>query len=450
MKKINFKDEFYSTLKKLVIPIAIQSFMLALVSATDAVMLGALDQRSMASVSLAGQVQFILNLFITGISAGMGVMVAQYWGKKDGKTIEKVIPIALRFNLSGGLVFTLAAIFIPSKLMEILTNDVGIIETGSEYLTAVALSYCICAVSQVYLIILKNTGFTHISSRISSLAVVVNIILNGVLIFGLGPIPALGVKGAAYATVLARVFELICAIFESSKEGRVHIHWSRFFTSAGKELNHDFLRYSSPVLWAALVWGVAFSSYTVVLGHLGEDAVAANSLTAISRNLLACVAHGMSGGTGIMIGNLLGAGKIEKAKEWGNRLVKLSAIVGVILGGLLLAASPVVVAFANVTPQAADYLKYMLIISAFNLMAMSVNTVVLDGVACAGGDAAFDMKGNIFAMWLFGVPLSFLAAFVFKWPVMIVYLCANLDEICKLPFMIIHHRKYVWLRNITR
>lgn len=450
MKKINFKDEFYSTLKKLVIPIALQNFMLALVSATDAVMLGALDQNSMASVSLAGQVQFILNLFITGISAGMGVMVAQYWGKKDGNTIEKVIPIALRFNLLGGLLFTLAARFFPSKLMGILTNDAGIIKTGSEYLEAVALSYCFCAVSQVYLIILKNTGFTHISSRISSLAVVANIVLNGVLIFGPGPVPAMGVKGAAYATALARMFELVCAIMESGKKGRVHIRWRLFFTSAGKALNRDFMRYSSPVLWAALVWGVAFSSYTVVLGHLGEDAVAANSLTSISRNLLACVAHGMSGGTGIMIGNLLGAGEIAKAKEWGDRLVKLSAVVGVILGTVLILVSPLITAYANVNPQTAYYLKYMLVISAFNLMAMCVNTVVLDGVACAGGDAAFDMKGNIFAMWLFGVPLSFLAAFVFKWPVMIVYLCANLDEICKLPFMIRHHRKYVWLKNITR
>lgn len=450
MRKINFKDEFYTTLKKLVIPIAIQNFMLALVSATDAVMLGALDQNSMASASLAGQVQFILNLFITGISAGMGVMIAQYWGKKDGNTIEKVIPIALRFNLLGGLIFTLAALLVPAKLMGILTNDAGIISTGSEYLTAVALSYCVCAVSQVYLIILKNTGFTHISSRISSLAVIVNIILNGVLIFGLGPIPAMGVKGAAYATTLARLFELVCAIIESSKEGRVHVRWNKFFTSAGHELNSDFMSYSSPVLWAALVWGVPFSSYTVVLGHLGEDAVAANSLTAISRNLLACVAHGMSGGTGIMIGNLLGAGEISKAKEWGNRLVKLSAVIGVILGSILILVSPLIVSFANVTPEAQHYLKYMLVISALNMMAMTMNTVLLDGIACAGGDAAFDMKGNIFAMWLFGVPLSFLAAFVFKWPVMVVYLCANLDEICKLPFMILHHCKYVWLRNITR
>lgn len=450
MITINFHDEFYTTLKKLVVPITVQNFMLALVSATDAIMLGALDQNSMASVSMAGQVQFILNLFVIGISSGMGVMIAQYWGKKDGDTIEKIIPIALRLNLLGGLIFTIGALFIPTKLMAILTNDPGIIKTGSVYLVAVALSYCVCAVSQIYLTILKNTGFTHISSRISSLAVIMNIILNAIFIFGFGPVPAMGVKGAAYATTCARIFELAYAVFESMKEDRVSVHWSKFFSSPGKELNRDFMRYSSPMLWAILVWGGAFSCYTIILGHLGEDAVVANSLTSITKNMLSCVARGMSAGTAIMIGNLLGAGQLVRAKDWANRAIRLSVFVGAILGGALLLVTPVIVAFANITPTAAHYLKIMLIISVFNLMAITVNTVVLNGITCAGGDAAFDMKGNICAMWLFGVPLSFLAAFVFKCPVWIVYLCANLDEICKLPFMLMHHRKYVWLRNITR
>ena len=444
------KDEFYGQLRKLVLPIIIQNFMLALVSTTDALMLGALNQNSMSSVSLAGQVQFILNMFIAGISSGMGVMAAQYWGKGDKDTIEKVVPIALRLNVLIGTIFAIAAIFAPKMLMGILTNETAIIDLGSDYLMTVGISYVLCAVSQVYLILLKNTGHTNISSRISSLAVVVNIILNGIFIFGLLGLPAMGVKGAALATTFARAFELICAIYECGKPNRVHVRWSKFFTSAGKDLNHDFMQYSSPVLWAALVWGFAYSSYSVVLGHLGEDAVAANSICNISKNLLTCVAHGLSGGTGIMIGNLLGAGELEKAKSYGNRLVKLSALVGLVMGGFLILISPIIIRTANVTPQAAHYLKFMLLMCGANLMAQAINTVVLDGIACAGGDAAFDMKGNIFAMWLFGVPLSFLAAFVFKWPVMAVYVCCSLDEIVKLPFMLLHHRKYVWLKNITR
>ncbi len=444
------KKDFNLQLRNLVLPIIIQNFMLAMVSTTDAIMLGSLSQNAMSSVSLAGQVQFILNLFISGIAIGIGVMVAQYWGKGDKATIEKIVPIGLRINMLMGLIFTFAALAFPKFLMGILTNDAQIIETGAQYLTTVAPSYILCAISQIYLILLKSSGRTKISSSISSFAVIINIVMNAVLIFGLGPLPALGVKGAAIATSLARFYELVAGILESHKEDRIRVRWSKFFASAGADLNHDFIKYSTPALWASLVWGLAFSSYSVVLGHMGADAVAANSLTSITRNLMACVAHGFSGGTGVMIGNILGSGDLDKAKAYGNRLVKISAVVGVIICCSLIAISPAIVHFANITPEAKYYLQWMLIIAGFNLAAQSMNTVILDGVACAGGDAKFDMIGNIFAMWCFGVPLSFLAAFLFKWPPMAVYVCASLDEIVKLPFMIKHHFKYVWLKDITR
>ena len=207
--RMNFKDEFYQKLKLLVLPIAIQNFMLALVSATDAIMLGWIDQTSLSAVSLAGQVQFVLNLFITGIAAGAGIMAAQYWGKRDAASIEKVIPIALRANLLFSGLFTILAGLCPDLLMRIFTNDAALVASGSQYLRAVALSYVLCGVSQVYLILLKNTGHAAVSSRISSTAVVLNIILNAVLIYGLFGAPALGIRGAAYATVAARVLELI-------------------------------------------------------------------------------------------------------------------------------------------------------------------------------------------------------------------------------------------------
>lgn len=210
--RMNFKDEFYQKLKLLVLPIAIQNFMLALVSATDAIMLGWIDQTSLSAVSLAGQVQFVLSLFISGIAAGAGIMAAQYWGKRDAASIEKVIPIALRTNLLFSGLFTILAGFCPEILMRIFTNDVALVASGSQYLRAVALSYVLCGISQVYLILLKNTGHAAVSSRISSTAVVLNIILNAILIYGLCGAPALGIRGAAYATVAARVVELIWLI----------------------------------------------------------------------------------------------------------------------------------------------------------------------------------------------------------------------------------------------
>ena len=318
--RMNFKDEFYQKLKLLVLPIAIQNFMLALVSATDAIMLGWIDQTSLSAVSLAGQVQFVLSLFISGIAAGAGIMAAQYWGKQDAASIEKVIPIALRTNLLFSGLFTILAGFCPEMLMRIFTNDAALVASGSQYLRAVALSYVLCGISQVYLILLKNTGHAAVSSRISSTAVVLNIILNAILIYGLCGAPALGIRGAAYATVAARVVELIWAYLETKKPERVRILWNRLFSSAGKILSEDFWRYTLPVLAASLVWGIAYVLYSVIMGHMGSDAVAANSITSIAKSLLSCLIRGVSGGAGVLIGNLLGADELEKAREYGGRL----------------------------------------------------------------------------------------------------------------------------------
>ena len=160
--------------------------------------------------------------------------------------------------------------------------------------------------------------------------------------------------------------------------------------------------------------------------------------------------RGVSGGAGVLIGNLLGANELEKAREYGGRLSHLSIAIGIVTGGLLMLISPAIVHFAPLSDTAAEYLQYMLLFCGLNLMAQSVNTTVLDGIFCAGGDAKFDMQGNIGAMWCFSVPLGFLAAFWLKLPVMVVYCIVNLDEIVKLPAVYHHYKKYIWVRNITR
>ena len=443
--RMNFKDEFYQKLKLLVLPIAIQNFMLALVSATDAIMLGWIDQTSLSAVSLAGQVQFVLSLFISGIAAGAGIMAAQYWGKQDAASIEKVIPIALRTNLLFSGLFTILAGFCPEMLMRIFTNDAALVASGSQYLRAVALSYVLCGISQVYLILLKNTGHAAVSSRISSTAVVLNIILNAILIYGLCGAPALGIRGAAYATVAARVVELIWAYLETKKPERVRILWNRLL----------FRRENTFRRLLAL-----HASRACGLPRLG------NCLRSVLRY------HGT-------YGKRCRCGKLHhldcqeppllpdprcerwcrgsdrksarrEAREYGRRLSHLSIAIGIVTGGLLMLISPAIVHFAPLSDTAAEYLQYMLLFCGLNLMAQSVNTTVLDGIFCAGGDAKFDMQGNIGAMWCFSVPLGFLAAFWLKLPVMVVYCIVNLDEIVKLPAVYHHYKKYIWVRNITR
>ena len=225
---IDRHDPFWSQILKLVFPIMIQSFMLALVSATDAIMLGLIDQDSMSSVSLATQVQFVFNLFVSAMAIGVGIIAAQYWGKKDGATIERFIPIALRINVLCGCLFSAAAFLIPDKLMLIFTNEQELITRGAGYLRMVAPSYLLCGISQIYLAVLKNTGCAPVSSRISSSAVIVNIVFNSLLIFGLLGLPRMEIRGAALATVLARLWELLWALWENKKPGRIRVLWRSF------------------------------------------------------------------------------------------------------------------------------------------------------------------------------------------------------------------------------
>ena len=444
------KDNFYSELMKLVVPIAVQSFMLALVSVTDAVMLGRLDQQSMASVSQAGNVQFFLSLLVTGFSIGVGIMAAQYWGKGDGKSIEKIAPTGLKIILVLGGAVTLAALFAPRTLMAILTSDKTLIPLGAEYLRVVAPSYFLCGITQVYFALLKNTGHTTESSAISSIAVVVNIVFNGIFIFGWLGAPALGIRGAALATVIARAVELALAVGINKKKGNVQLRWRGLLEKADKLLFHDFLRYTMPVIGASLVWGIAFMSYSVVLGHMDGDAVAANSIVSVAKSLLSCLIRGVGGGAGIMIGNLLGANLLDKAKQYGARLTKLSALVGIGTGLLLVAMTPVIMNITQLTPKAAEYLKIMIAFTGLNVAAQSVNHVVLDGIFGAGGDAKFDMNTNIIFMWCICVPLSLMAAFRWHLSAPVVFCLCSMDEIIKLPVVFVHYRKYIWLRNITR
>lgn len=442
-------NELAQQMLHLVVPIAIQQFMLALVSATDALMLGCVDQTSLSAVSLAGQVQFVLNLFVAGIAAGCGIMIAQYWGKRDTASIEKVMPVALYTNLLSSGIFTVLALMIPGGLMHIFTNDPLLISNGASYLRAVALSYVFCGISQIYLILLKNTGHAALSSKISSSAVIINIILNAILIFGLLGAPRLGIVGAAYATVTARLVELVWAYFAVRHAHHVAIRWSGILHTS-KVLTKDFWYYTTPALGAALVWGIAFVLYSVILGHMGSDAVAANSIASIVKSMVQCIIRGVSAGAGILVGNLLGANELEKAKNYGGRITRISILIGVVTGTILIILSPFVSHVAPMSDTARGYLQFMMVVLGFNLMGQSVNTTVLDGIFCAGGDAKFDMIGNLGAMWCFSVPLGFITAFVFHAPVWLVYIIISLDEIVKLPAVYKHYKKYVWVRNITR
>ena len=440
---------FYGKLKKLATPIALQSLMLAAVAAADALMLGGVAQNEMTAVSLATQIQFVQNMFLMAATAAGAILGAQYWGKGDRETVRTLFNMMLRWCGTISLVFFTACELCPGVLMGLFSHDAPIIEIGSAYLRIAGWSYLITGVSQCYLTVMKVSDHVTPSAWISSSAVVSNIILNAVFIFGFLGIPAMNARGAALATTLARVIELILCLTVSSGHNYLRPAWNRFFVKT-KQLAADFRRQCFPLLGGGLLWGVGFTSYTAIMGHMGTDAAAANAVAAVVRDLICCVCNGVGSAAGIMVGNELGAGDLEKGKAYGIKLKNISFMIGFASTAVVLALTPLVTRMVILTEEAGQYLTGMMIIMAVYMIGRCVNTVTINGVLDGGGDTVFDMYSLAVCMWGLAIPLALLGAFVFHWPVLVVYACTCLDEVGKIPWVMCRFRKYKWVRDLTR
>ena len=445
----NHQQSFYRRLFSLVLPMAAQNLLNALVSASDALMLGFLDQSSLSAVSLAGQVQFVFSLFMDAAIIGTTILAAQYWGKGDAKAVEKIQANTLRLSCLTGACFCLAALAVPEFLMRLFTPDETLIALGASYLRIVSVSYLCSGFSQIVLCVMKNTGRTLRSTVYGSVPVVLNVALNAVLIFGWAGFPKLGIKGAAIATVAARITEVVLVLWENRRFREIKLSVPDLF-HGDRPLLRQFFRHTSPVLANELSWGVGITMYSVIMGHMGSDAVAANAIGQIVKNIAACFCNGVGVGAGIMIGNLLGAGKLEQAKVEGGRLVKVSAVSGFISGGILLLCNPLIMGMAgHLTDTAREYLQFMLYVCSYYMIGKSVNGTVIAGIFTAGGDTRFGFLCDTVNLWCLIIPLGFLAAFVFKWPVPVVYLLLSLDEFTKMPVEWHHYHKYKWVKNLT-
>lgn len=441
------KRIFYRKLWGLVFPIAIQNLMTALVSASDAFMLGFVSQTSLSAVSLATQIQFVHNLFMLALTIGATTLAAQYWGKGDTDSVEEILAIVLKISMAVSVVFFIAAMFFSGFLMRIFTNDIRLIQAGIPYLRIVSVSYLFMGFSQIYLCIMKNSGRTAKSTIYGSVAVVINIGFNVIFIFGLAGFPAMGIAGAALATTVSRALELLLTIYENMHRSLVCVRL-KYIRNSSKKLKKDFWHYTTPVLGNELVWGCGFTMFSVIMGHLGSDAVAANSVANILKNIIACVCNGI--GAGIIVGNELGKGEMERATEYGNRLFKLAVFAGAVSGLILLAVSPVLRIFTgSLSAQAHSYLKNMMYICTYYMIGKSVNATVIAGVFCAGGDTKFGLKCDAVTMWVILIPIGMITAFVLKLPIMVVYFIISMDEIIKLPAVYRHYKKYNWVRNLT-
>lgn len=446
---IKQNKDVYKKIWIVTLPIILQNILDAAVNSVDVLMLNSVGQSAISAVSLANSMVGILFMFLFGIGTGIAMLAAQYFGKKDFQTIEIIEGIGLKFALTVAALGMIACFAIPKYLMYIYTSDPELIEIGEKYLVYIAPGLIFWAISAVYMSILRCIGRVSTSTVLEAIALISNVILNAIFIFGLLGAPKLGVVGVGLATTISRFIQLAGCVFVSMKNVPVKLTFKTMF-KRHPLLEKDFVTMALPAIGNDLVWSLAFSMYSVILGHLGSDAVAANSIVIVVRNLGCVMCYGIGAAAGIIVGQILGTGDREEGIRMGHILLRLSIITGIIGGLIVLAIMPFALKYASITPQALDYLKFMLLVNTYYITGTSVNTCLIAGVFRAGGDSKFGFKCDTIDMWCYAVPLGLLAAFVFKLPVKVVYFLLCTDEFVKWPWVFKHFYSHKWANDITR
>lgn len=451
MKERLDRKQFLLYALKLAFPIMIQNLISTLVNSADTIMLGYVSQTAMAASSLANQYTFVLFCFYYGLGIGTSVLCAQYFGKGDKQTVERIIGLAARVAILISLLFFVFSFFAPEAIMKIFTDSPQTIKEGAAYLKVLSFSFVFMGFSQVFVSALRSVGKIVFPSALYVVSLLVNVLMNAAFIFGLFGLPRLGVVGVALGTVSARAVEVILCFVYSTAGKDIKFRLKNLFRRSGV-LFKDFLKISAPSVVNDLMWGMAATTCTAILGHIGDDMVAANAVAVMVVNMGAIVCRGFSNATTIIVSQTLGENRMEDTKVYAKRMLWLTVIVSLLGCCVILAIRPFMVQFYRdkLTETAIYYLGIIMIMTTWRLVGEGINTCLICGCFRGGGDAKFGMVVDTVFMWGVSVPLMAIAAYVLKLPPIWVYFVMTLDEFEKMPVVFAHYFKFKWMKNITR
>lgn len=446
----NLDRKFLKMVVPLALPIILQNLINVGVSIADVVMLGRLSETSLAAASLASQITFVLTLIMFGMASGANVLTAQYWGKKDLKTIEKIMAIGIRNSFFVSSIFFFFALFFPRFLMRIFTNNEIIISEGMKYLRVISFSYITASISTVYLTVLRSVEKVKISTVVYGSSFLINIFINYVLIFGKFGFPSLGIVGAAIGTLCARLIEItIVLIYNHNIRHFVHIKL-KYILENNRILNHDFYKYSIPVVLNELLWSMGAAGISVIVGRIDSSFIAANAINSTIRQCVMPMAFGVASATSVILGRTIGEKQYKKAIEYSHKFLQLSFISSVVAGALILLGMPLIVKFFGLNDMVTYYLKFMLKVNVVYSLAQGITVCLVVGILRSGGDTKFALAVDTGSAWFGSLVLGALAAFYFKLPPKIIFLFLMSDEIIKLPFLLWRYKSKKWLNNVTR
>lgn len=408
--KIHVERSFYRSLLALTLPVALQNVISYSVNLMDTLMLGGLGEVALSATSLANQVFFIYTVAIFGVAGGAIVLCSQYWGKKDVDSICRVASLALRISAAAGLLFTLVLFLFPRPVMQIFTAEPAVIEAGASYLRIVSLSYFFYGVTSTFLVVLRSVETVNVSVAIYGVSFAVNVFFNYVFIFGKFGAPRMGVAGAAVGTVLARVAEFVMIIaymlvWEKKIRFRLHM---LLWPSGG--LARDLVRYGLPVMLNELLWSVAISMHSVILGHMSSDIVAANSICNVMFQMATSIILGVSNASAVLVGMLVGRGDYPYARACVNKLIQIYAVIGVVCAALLLAVKGPVIGIYDIKESTRVLTDQLMYVYAAAIFFMAFTCPLISGVLRGAGDTRFAAVTDVGCIWAM-VPLGAAAAF---------------------------------------
>ena len=442
----NFYRQFFSML----FFIAGQNLIVFSVNLADNVMLGNFSENALSGVALANQVQFLLQMVVNGVGEGVVVIASQYWGKRETDPIRRVTGVGLRVALVTGLIFLAAGLFIPEFILGLLSTDQAIIAEGVKYMRIISFSYITFALSSVLLATMRSVENVRIGMIVSSSALVVNVFLNYCLIFGRLGFPRLGVEGAAVATLIARLMELIIVAVYAVRFDRKLGMKVRSFFSTSAALAKDYRKHATPVILSGFSWGVAMFLQTAVLGRMGSASVAANSIASSLFSVISVVCYGSANAASVYTGKLVGSGNMDKLRESTRTLQAIFLCIGVVSGAAIFLCRDLIISFYNVQPATQELSRQFISVLAVTIIGTSYQVACLTGIVRGGGHTKFVFYNDLIFMWGIVLPLSFLGAFVWKLSPVIVFFFLKSDQLMKCVVAAFEVNSYRWIKKLTR
>ena len=445
------EKEFYRRLLLLSLPIAAQNILTYLVGLADNIMISRLGEGAVSGVYVANQIMTLLQMFVTGVAAALTVLAAQYWGKQDVRSVCSITGLAFRFAAGAGILLFLAVSLFPQQIIGILTNDPSALSAGTEYARIVAFSFVPFCISSVLIASLRCVETVRVGTVCAFVSLIVNVFLNWALIFGRFGASMLGVRGAAFATLIARVCSLLIVIaFLLLRDKKLHLTL-RDLLIPRSPFTRDFLRYGLPVIAGDLLWGVNMATQGGIVGHLGAVSIAAVSIANTVFSIISVGLYGTRDATSILIGKAVGAGDIPRVKAYAKTLQVVYILLGLLTGFLAFASQWVIpLVYRGIEPQTVRLSQQLLRVLSVTVIGTAYQMSALTGIVRAGGATRFVLVNDMIFVWLVVIPSAMLAAFVFHAPTWVVFACLKCDQILKCAVAVVKVNRFNWIRNLTK